>query len=102
MKHCTRCGKELPTPLDEYGLVGEEICFDCHFNEPDYDPSILAVVRERQLAAIKEADDYHFAHAIHDTLNIVPTGADNPLHLTTQITGWRDYLIADLVAGLEE
>ena len=31
MKHCTICQKELPTSLDEYGLVQAPLCRDCHF-----------------------------------------------------------------------
>ena len=35
MKTCVMCGKELPTPLDEYGAFNEAKCWECFIEDSD-------------------------------------------------------------------
>lgn len=41
MKHlnCVLCGIELTGEIDTFGLIGQEMCWDCWSSEQDYDDS---------------------------------------------------------------
>ena len=62
MKTCVMCGKEIPTPLDEYGTPHETTCWECFIveggdrvNEKYYDDfykDLAAAFHELSLAII--------------------------------------------------
>lgn len=67
--NCKRCGKELSGGLDTYGMVGEELCFDCHFTPepPPVDKTLASLLEEAQDAkSLVEQCEWDLFDAIED------------------------------------
>ena len=67
--NCTRCGKELSGGLDTYGMLGAELCFECHFTpeQPPVDKTLESLLEEVQDAkSFVEECEWDFIEAIED------------------------------------